>query len=594
MTTTTKPETKRERIERLRATLVSERDANFRPHWQELGNYLLPRGVRFDAMAERNRGHKVNQKIINARATLALRTMQHGMMSGITSPARPWFRLTTPDPELAEFARVKQWLHGVTRRLNEIFARSNFYHMLSGMYRHLGAFATAVGMIEEGEPGAPDGGRDIIRCYRFPIGSYVLATGPDGRVDTFIRQFTMTVRQVVMRFGDPKAPPSTRWAPFSTYVKQLWDAGEYEKPIEVVHAIMPNLEHDPRYFEARFKRFASCYYELGAREMASPDRDKFLRESGYDEFPILAPRWDLESPDDVYGTSCPGMDALGDIKQLQLLEKRKAQAVEKAYNPPLVGPAELKHARVSSLPGDVTYVNVREGVQGLKPLYEVKPDISGLLEDIQKREELISRAFFEDVFLMLAMDARAQPPTAEEIRARHEEKLLMLGPVLDRLNDELYNPAIDIAFGILRKRGTFDPGMPLEPPEELQGMELRVEYISIMHQAQKLIATGAIDRFVSTVAQLGAVQVNAGQKPTALDKLDMDQVIDEYADITGVPPKIVVSDEAVARIRASRAQTEAAAAAAAQAEQLAKTGKTLADTSLEGDSALTRLLGVPA
>ena len=39
--------------------------------------------------------------------------------------------------------------------------------------------------------------------------------------------------------------------------------------------------------------------------------------------------------------------------------------------------------------------------------------------------------------------------TAREIEERHEEKLLMLGPVLERLNDELLRPLIDRTFNIM-------------------------------------------------------------------------------------------------------------------------------------------------
>lgn len=566
----TSGESKRTRLDSINSLLKSDRDRSWRPHWQDSADYILPRRVRWNNSTDReNAGNKKNQKIINSHATLALRTMRSGMMGGITSPARPWFRLTTPDPDLAEFGSVKDWLHTVTRRMYEMFARSNYYNTLSPLYGDLGCFGTGViSMLENMTK--------VIRCEGYPIGSYVLATSEDGIADTFIREFTMTVRQIVMRFGDRNASPATRWAPFSERIKNAWNRGNYEQVAEVAHAIMPNVEYSyEKRVLAKYKPFSSCYFELATRETVG-DKDKFLRESGFDRFPILAPRWDLASPDDVYGSPCPGMDALGDIKGLQLLEKRKAQANEKAYNPPLTAPTSMRNQRVSSLPGDVTYEDVREGQKGFRPVYEVKPDTQGLLMDIDAHSKRISRAFYEDLFLMLAQDARSTPPTAEEIRAREGEKLLMLGPVLERLNDELLGPSIDIAFEIMKRRG-----MIPEAPREIQGIDLKVEYISIIAQAQKMMATGALDRF------LGIVERVAAYKPDIVDKVDLDQAIDEYGDQMGVPPRIIVPDDKVADIRAARAKRQQVADRAALGQQMAQSGKALSETDTSTKNALT-------
>ena len=565
-------ETRRQRYERLLTVLKNDRDANFRPHWEDLGRHLLPRRVRWNNSSDRNKGDKVNKHIIDSTATLALRTLRSGMMTGITSPARPWFRLTTPDPDLAEYGPVKEWLHVVTTRMREVFLRSNLYKMLPGLYRDIGGFGTAAGLLLEDD-------EDILRGYNYPLGAWVLGTSHRSVVDTLIREYTMTVRQVVMEFGDPQATPAARWAPFSQTVKNAWDNSNYENLIEVVHVITPNAWREPGRARARFKPIASCYYEARARDYVG-EAERFLRESGFDENPILAPRWDLGSPDDVYGGECPGMDALGDVRALQVLQKRKAEAIEKMVRPPLKGPTSLRNQKVSILPGDITYDDQLQGRGELKPIFEVKPDISGLIEDIREHQQRIRRVFYEDLFLMLAQTDRRQI-TAREVAERHEEKLLMLGPVLEHLNDELLNPAIDRAFSVMLKRG-----MVPEAPDELQGVRLKVEYISIMHQAQKLVTAGAIDGFLARVGQM------AQFRPEVLDKVDFDQTVDEYGEIYGVPPRIVVSDDRVAKLREVRTQQAAADQAAARAEQAAGAAKVMSETDTQGKNALTDILAL--
>lgn len=158
----------------------------------------------------------------------------------------------------------------------------------------------------------------------------------------------------------------------------------------------------------------------------------------------------------------------------------------------------------------------------------------------------------------------------------------MLGPVLERLNSELLDPLIDRVFRIMVNRGMFP-----EPPEELREVDLRVEYISIMAQAQKLLGLNALDRFSAYVGNLAA----AKQDPSVFDKFDTDQAIDEYGNITGVPPRVVRSDDDVAALRDNRAQQQAQAEQLARGEVLAKNAKTLSETDTTKDSALTQLLG---
>src|SRR5262249_28259584 len=104
-------ETKRQRYNKLFTGLRTERQS-FEPHWQEIANFIYPRGVRVTPN-DTNKGWKRNQHIVDGTGTRAARTLEAGLMSGMTSPARPWFRLGTMDSELAKFGPVKTWLEQV-------------------------------------------------------------------------------------------------------------------------------------------------------------------------------------------------------------------------------------------------------------------------------------------------------------------------------------------------------------------------------------------------------------------------------------------------------------------------------------------------
>lgn len=558
---------KRKQFDILRAQLENER-ASFLSHWRDLGDHILPRRPRFTT-SENNRGERKNQKIIDATATMAARTLRSGMMSGVTSPARPWFRLSIPDPQFMESGPVKDWLHTVTERMSAVFIKSNLYNVLPTVYGDMGVFGTAAMMVEEDFD-------EVMRFYVFPIGSYAIAVNDKLKVDMFYREFRMTARQVVARFGKRDGSGNIIWDNISNTVRSQYESGHGEAWVDVCHMIRPNDDFDDSKVESKHKKFSSCYYEKGASKLAG-DEDKVLRESGYDYFPVLCPRWEVTG-EDVYGTECPGMIALGDIRALQLMQKKKAQAIEKMVNPPMVAPTSMANKKISLLPGDVSFSDAREGTGGIRPAHEINPRVNELVMDIQEYQMRIKRVFYEDLFLMLSNTDRREI-TAREVDVRQEEKLLALGPVLEQLNQDLLDPLIDIAFTLMDRQGLIP-----EPPQDIQGKSLRVEYISIMAQAQKLAGIASIERFAGFAQGIAAVN------PEALDKIDTDQILDVYGDRLSLQPGIVRSDDKVAEIRQGRAQAQQAAQVAATVQQGAAAMRDLSGADMEGDNALTRLI----
>ena len=284
----------------------------------------------------------------------------------------------------------------------------------------------------------------------------------------------------------------------------------------------------------------------------------------------MVPRWEVTGGD-IYATDCPGMTSLGDVKALQVEEKRKAQAIDKLASPPLKGPSSLRNIPVNSLPGGLTLYDNDQSREGLSPIYQVNPRIQELMADIQQVDARINKAFYADLFLMMANSDRRQI-TAREIDARQEEKLLALGPVLENLHSRLLNPLIDRTFNIMARAEILPP-----IPDELQGSPLRVEYISVMAMAQKSIGTGALERstmFVQTLAQAD---------PSVIDKIDLDQAIDEYSTMIGIDPRIIRDDEVVAQIRAQRQQMMQRQQAAEMAKTASETGKNLGQTPVSNE-----------
>lgn len=569
----------RDQYQRTAAALATER-SSFDAHWRELAQFLFPVRARF-TLTDRNRGDRRNQSIIDSTAVFARLTLGAGMHSGLTNPARPWMKLSTPDPGLSKFGPVKEWLFDVTERMHSVFQLSNLYNALPLTYGDMGCFATAaMGVLED--PGGPGTPGDLFRCYPYPIGSYTLGMDNRGLVTTFVRHFVKTVGQLVQEFGGAGGQPIAQqgeaidWSRFSQTVKNLYTEGKYEAAVNVTWIVQPNRGYDPNRFGAAGFPWSSCHFEKD-----TSDATAVLRESGFREFPILAPRW-FASAEDTYGTDCPGMTALGDVKQLQVMQKRKGQAIEKMVNPPLVGPSSIRSQKVSLLPGDLTAVDEPGGRQMLRPIHETKPDLAAFVMDINEVQYRINQAFYKDLFLMISQDSQrgAQPVTAREIEERHEEKLTALGPVLESTIDELLDPLVDRVFGMMQRAGLIPP-----PPPDLEGVELKVEYTSMLAQAQKLAAIGQLDRYMQTTLAVGQVL------PEAAMVLKTRDYMRAYGDGLGIDPSLLRGDDEIDAMQQQQAKAQQAQAQAEQIAQTAQAAKQLGDTKLDqGDTALTRIL----
>jgi hypothetical protein len=506
--------------------------------WRSLADYIEPTRLRLGGDRE---GPRTRAKIIDSTGTHACDTLKSGMHSGLTSPARPWFRLTTFDPALKKVDAVKAYLAAVQDKMREVFAASNLYRAFHVGYGDLGQFGQSVAILVEDE-------ETVIRVQQLVHGRFWLARNHKGRATTLYRVFRWNVQRIVERFGYEQVPQR---------IRGLYDTAKYSECFDVYHAIEPRYDRDETMRDKRNKPFLSNYWvdEIGT---------ELLEESGFDSNPIIAPAWEL-SDDDHYSLS-PGQKALADIKMLQLEQMRKLEGIDKKVRPPMNAPTSMQNSPNSLLPGAVNYVDDPAG-KGFRPAMEVNLSLSELREDIRETQIRIDRTFFADLFFAITNMEGVQPRNQFELTQRKEEQLLQLGPVLENVFGDQLGPTIDRTYDILVARDELPP-----PPEELQGLELKVEYISTLAQAQQAVSTGPIERGVAFIGQL------AGARPEALDKLDADEAIDLYIEAIGAPPSMILADDKVAALREQRAQQ-------AQAQQNAEMAATMAPALNQGAQA---------
>jgi hypothetical protein len=542
-------------------------------HWRELADYILPRRYKWlitpNQMA---RGSPINAHILDSTGSLAARNLAAGMMMGCSDPTKRWFRYMIGRIDSTQTSPISLWLAEVERLINLILAESNFYDSLAIFYFDLVVFGTAVMLIYEDFD-------NVIRCVNPCLGEYYVDNDGQLRPCVLAREFTYTVAQAADEFGVENLSPSTA---------SLWanpGGSNLTREIVIAHMIEPNLD-GRKYGVPESFAYRECYWEWGGS--ASPQGGSsyspgLLRKRGFHESPAIITRWDLVS-NDAYGRS-PGMDALPDIKQLQLETKRLSQGIDKMVNPPMIADVQLKNQPASLLPGGVTYVSgmIAQGKTGFAPVYTVDPKVKEMMEQLGEVRARIGSTFYNDLFKVISQFETRSNVTATEIDARRAEAMLMLGPVLERLNHEGFAKIHDRVFGIASRAGILPPA-----PREVQGRDIRVEFTSMIELAQNANQASGIERLFNIVGAL------AGIDPAAVDNVDIDYGLDKISHLYNNDPKLIRSPKQLEQIRAQRAQQAQQAqqdAAADRAQKLAAGAKTLAETPMTGGNLLTRLTG---
>ena len=548
---------------------LKEARQSFEPHWQDIADYMAPRSIRLTT-GDNNRGTKANQKIVDGTATLSYRAYVSGISSNVTNPARPWVKLTVSDPVAASDYDLQVWLDDATRLVEDTLIKSNAYTELAKMYGSLALYGTAAMAIFE-DPVS------VIRFETFTIGTYWIGCNDRRIVDEFMREYTMTVRQMVERFGMENC---------SKMVQQLAKDKRWSQQYTIIHWIGPNYEYDPKKLESKAKKYKELYVETGQSTTTNSSTSTFplgttsgnvLFDGGYDEFPIVAPRWDVDG-EDCYGTDCPGMQALPDVKRLQAEELIKAMALEKQAQPPLNIPESMRRKTITSAPNGFNFTDMRGQNEGIRPMYQVNFDVQGVMVDMEQRRQRIRRFFYEDLFLMVANERRSGTK-AREIEELHSEKTQQLAAAMSRFNDEALDPLIERVFAILARRKAFPP-----PPQQYANLDITPEYINVMSQELKMVGIASQDRVRQTVGMLGQVY------PEALDMWDYDEDIRVLADRAMITPTLLRKPEAIQAMRQQRAQENAARQQAAMAQTQAQTAATLSQANTSEDNALTQLM----
>lgn len=528
------PKALRERCEK-RLSGMKQQRLPWEAHWRDIATFEQPMRGRW-LCTDPGKGDQFNTKLLNGKAVECIDILANGMASGLTSPSRPWFKLTTKDPDLINYQPVKVWLGEVEDRMRALFQSTNFYTATQSGYRELALYGIEAAIMAQHW-------REVAVVHPMTAGEFWIGLGDALSPDSLYRRVPMTVGQAVQKFQGS----------VSAKVRALYDAAKYDEWVPIYHAIEPNPERIPGKLDKTNMVFRSIYWEEGQQESGK----EVLAFEGFEQQPFWAPRWDASGSTPVYCRG-PASAVLGTAKQLEIKELRLQQAIDYTNRPPLVGPPQLAQAESNLNPGGRTYL-AQNDIAEFKPIWTINPAaIPAISNDIARLEKKVERFLYTDLFMAITNMEGIQPRNDTEIGQRVEEKMTQLGPVVERVEKEKLRVAIDIAFAIILKNKMVPP-----PPPEIHGQELNIEFVSVLAQAQRAVGLGAIERVAGYALNLMRAD------PAAGDKFNFDKSIDEYNNLAGGPPDIINSDDDVQAIRGQRAKQQQMAQAAAMAKPAA-------------------------
>lgn len=517
--------------------------STFDAHWKEVAERVLPRQDEF--LQKRTvEGDKRTEKIFDATALLALDRAASAIDSLISPQTQVYHRLEPEDERLVEDRAVKLYLDGLTKQLFRARYRpsANFASQAHECYVTQMAFGT-MAMFVDDYVGIG------MRYKSIALSDMYIAENHAGIVDYWHRKIRLSARAAIQKWGERALPEA------------IIKANEKEpfRKFDFIHCVKPNEDRKSNAKDYRGMPYSSYYVSCEGKKVVS--------EGGYRTAPYAVSRH-VTSPNETYGRS-PAMMVLPDIKMVNEMEKTIIRAAHKIVDPPLLLYGDGILNAFNARPNALNYGGVDE--QGRQLVHPMKTgsNLPIALEMTEQKRKVINDAFYVTLFQILVQNPQM---TATEALIRAQEKGQLLAPTVGRTQSEFFGPIIDRELDILSAAGNLPP-----MPESLKrtGGGVKAVYTSPLARLRRAEDGVAIMRTIEALAPIAQVQ------PDVYDRFDPDMILEELAEINGVPERVMRSREEMLQRRGEREQAaqaqqtlEGANVAANAAKNLSKAAET--------------------
>lgn len=495
-----------------------------------ISKYLLPKRGIFQETKPRRR--RINTTVIlDDAGGEALKVLSSAFQGGYTPPSMPWFKYEWADKALKNHPILSLWLEDCGQRMYAELAVSGFYQAIHTFYTEvLGFGMNHLYVGEDSEDAA-------FRFENLTFGEYCISTNSKGITNRLYRIIWLSDSQFIDFFGK-KTPQRIK-----DKVDRDGFGQDYYSVLEcVVPEMFMNKPFKQEYYFIEGYGGTAFGNSSGGSSLLLDEDPLMIR--GFYEFPYPGARMDVV-PGSDYGEGL-GEKAVPAIKRLQEMVKAMGIAAHKGIDPPVNIPAIMRGRTNLNPGGDNYYTDPKEVITST---YQVNFDYKGVALIIDGIHQYLKQLFLNDVFLTASRDPNASPLKAAEVYAKDAEKLLRLGPAIERIGFECIQAVHARCFNIMLRKGKFQP----LPPEiaELAGA-YNIRLTSVLAQAQKAIAARPIEGVVNFIGGL------ANLVPETVDLLDSDEAVRQYSEVSGAPIAIIARADKVAQKRDQRAKAQQA------------------------------------
>lgn len=488
------------------------------------------------------------KELYDATAAWAVDRLTAGMESLITPRAQKWHAFGLDDPFAPEASDVEEeWLDALR---DYHFAvrydpKANFSLANQKALRNTTVLGTGVVYSEEnlGRKGI-----DPVKVPFFyrsvPLIEAYLAIDAFDDVDKVIRVVEMSARSAVAYFEGIGGTVSARLR------ERAQDPSQAEKPVAIMHAVRPREEAGEYSDRMRHAPWASFWIEVDTKHL--------IRSSGYFSMPYSVTWWD-QTDGSAYGQS-PVMQMLADIKMLQVMNKSAAQAAQQAVKPPLATMQGMYKERPNLNAGAINPGYLSDaGVMKIQPILTA-PNVTLAERLIEAKRNSVQVGLYVTLFQILVENPQM---SATEALIRANEKGELLGPAGAKIEAGIAH-RVEREVDIIRRKGAFEAGSPLQPPASLIGKNVGVKFTGPLARLRRVQELQGVDTVLSIATNV------AQYDPSVLQRIDMDETLEIGREIAGAPRKMFRTDEEVATLREQQAMQVEQQAAMQMAEQMGK------------------------
>jgi hypothetical protein len=487
------------------------------------------------------KGRRTGMEVFSDAAILARNVLVDGMAGSYCPRNTPWYKYRLPGKlnfprtslmrgwtgkRMDEYPQIKKWLQDTSEATFSAYSFSNFYDVITEFVSDAVGPGTSHIFAEE-EVGK---GRIVFtvphyrECY--------IAENQYGKVDTIYRVYNLTLRQLADKFGTEKMEEIDK-----DFKKEYENNFHTEK--QIIHAIFPRSDYKPWRIDGKGKPIASLW--VYCQPLA------LIEENGYDWMPSTTWRWRKNS-DEWYGRS-PSWDAWTSIARSNQEARSNMIAAQKMVEPPMVAPADLR-SQVQRGPNGMTYIdNFGGDIRTRAPFpLNLNMNLPYSVDAENRTKQTINEHFhtpFFQMLLQMAMNKVTASPT--QVIEMMGEQAAVLGTRMGNFEGEGLNPIQDRVFEIESRAGRVPPA-PQILLDSGGSKVPQIMYMNALSQAQvRLSKVRTIQSGVQMAGQMAGII-----GPMALDKIDVDEVMEEIFDASGFPESCLRDEKQVAQIRQIR------------------------------------------